>query len=136
MARAKLKRFEKLADRTNVLEDNKPIYSRLKGNWHKLYFENENPITVEMGCGKGEYTVGLAKIRPDENFIGVDVKGDRLWAGSTPSIEEGITNTAFLRAQIQTIEGFFAKDEVDNIWITFPDPRPRDRDIKRRLTLS
>ena len=134
MGRAKLKRFKEIAERFNVIEDDKPIYTKLKGNWNQLYFRNDHPITVEMGCGKGEYTVGLARLQPKQNFVGVDVKGDRLWAGSTLSIDEGIENTAFLRAQIQNIDEFFATNEVSNIWITFPDPRPRDRDIKRRLT--
>lgn len=134
MPRAKLKKFKEIAERENVLEDDKPIYKYLSGNWNQLYFKNDNPITVEMGCGKGEYSVGLAKINPEDNFIGVDVKGDRLWAGSTLSIEEGLKNTGFLRTQIQQIDQFFAPNEVSNIWITFPDPRPRDGDIKRRLT--
>lgn len=134
MPRAKLKKFKEIAERENVLEDDKPIYKNLSGNWNELYFKNDNPITVEMGCGKGEYSVGLAKINPEDNFIGVDVKGDRLWAGSTLSIEEGLKNTGFLRTQIQLIDQFFAPNEVSNIWITFPDPRPRDGDTKRRLT--
>ena len=89
---------------------------------------------VEIGCGKGEYTVGLARIFPNRNFIGVDIKGDRLWVGSTIALEEKLKNVAFLRTQIQNIHAFFDKDEVDAIWITFPDPRPKKRDIKRRLT--
>ncbi len=134
MGRAKLKRFNENSSRHNILQDDKPIYKHLKGNWNKDFFKVDQPITVEMGCGKGEYTVGLSKLNPNENFIGVDVKGDRLWVGSTMCIEEGIENAAFLRAQIQLIEDFFSEDEVSNIWITFPDPRPKDRDIKRRLT--
>lgn len=134
MGRAKLKRFTENQDRPNVLQDDKPIYQSLKGNWNKEVFEKAQPITVEMGCGKGEYTVGLAKRFPERNHVGVDVKGDRLWVGSTQAIEQKLGNAAFLRAQIQQIDQFFETNEVDEIWITFPDPRPKDRDIKRRLT--
>lgn len=134
MSRQKLKRFEEIRERRNVLEDDKPLYHTIKGNWNSEYFGNEHPITVEMGCGRGEYTVGLAKVFAEQNFIGVDVKGDRLWAGSTAAVKEGLQNVAFLRTQIQQIENFFATNEIDTIWITFPDPRPRESDIKRRLT--
>ena len=134
MGRAKLKRFNEISGRDNVLQENAPLYSKLKGNWNRDYFRTYQPITIEMGCGKGEYTVGLARLNPDQNYVGVDIKGDRLWAGSTMCIDEGIHNAAFLRAQIQHIDQFFQEDEVSSIWITFPDPRPRDRDIKRRLT--
>lgn len=134
MSRQKQKRFEELKERENVLEDYKALYTQLKGNWNKLYFKNDHPITVEMGCGRGEYTTGLAKVYPNRNFVGVDVKGDRLWVGSTQAIEENLTNVAFLRAQIQSIESFFAPNEVETIWITFPDPFRREGDAKRRLT--
>ncbi|MGW8123251.1 tRNA (guanosine(46)-N7)-methyltransferase TrmB [Roseivirga echinicomitans] len=134
MSRQKQKRFEELKERNNVLEDYKALYTDIKGNWNKLYFKNNNPITVEMGCGRGEYTTGLARVYPNRNFVGVDVKGDRLWVGSTEAIDENLSNVAFLRAQIQSIESFFASNEVDTIWITFPDPFKRDGDAKRRLT--
>ncbi|KYG72874.1 tRNA (guanosine(46)-N7)-methyltransferase TrmB [Roseivirga echinicomitans] len=134
MSRQKQKRFEELKERENVLEDYKALYTQLRGNWNKLYFKNEQPITIEMGCGRGEYTTGLARVYPNRNFVGVDVKGDRLWVGSTQAIEENLTNVAFLRAQIQSIESFFAPNEVETIWITFPDPFRRDGDAKRRLT--
>jgi tRNA (guanine-N7-)-methyltransferase len=134
MSRQKLKRFIDLKDRTNVLEDYSLLYNKLKGNWNKDFFKNDNPITLEVGCGRGEYSVGLAKIYPDRNFVGVDVKGDRLWVGSTEAIEERLDNVGFLRALIQNIEQFFEQGEIDTVWITFPDPRPRDSDIKRRLT--
>tara|TARA_R110000796_G_scaffold77584_2_gene173168 strand:+ start:30367 stop:31035 length:669 start_codon:yes stop_codon:yes gene_type:complete len=134
MSRQKQKRFEELKERENVLEDYKALYTQLKGNWNKLYFKNDHPITVEMGCGRGEYTTGLARVYPNRNFVGVDVKGDRLWVGSTQAIEENLANVAFLRAQIQSIESFFAPNEVETIWITFPDPFRRDGDAKRRLT--
>lgn len=134
MSRTKLKRFNELTDRYNVLEDNKPLYQNLKGNWNKEYFPKDQPITLELACGKAHYTTGLAAVFPDRNFIGIDVKGDRLWVGSTIALENNLTNTAFLRAQIEHLDQFFEQNEVSEIWITFPDPRPRKRDIKRRLT--
>ncbi len=134
MARQKLKRFQENLGRPNIFESNKGIYTKLKGNWSSKVFKNEYPIVAEFGCGRGEYSVGLARINTDQNFVGIDVKGDRLWVGSTEAIEEGLTNVAFLRAQIENIEEFFDDDELNAIWITFPDPRPKDRDIKRRLT--
>ena len=132
--KSKLKRFEIIAGRDNVIEPGKEIYLKIKGNWKKEYFGNENPLTVELACGRGEYSVGLARKFPAQNFIGVDVKGDRLWKGSTWAHEEGLKNVAFLRTQILNIESFFEPNEIDEIWLTFPDPRPRKRDIKRRLT--
>lgn len=134
MGRAKLRRFEENLGRENILQDNKEIYSSVKGRWNSNVFAKDQPLTLELGCGKGEYTIGLARIFADRNHIGVDVKGDRLWVGSTQAIEEKLNNVHFLRAQIQKIDDFFAKEEVDEIWVTFPDPRPKDRDIKRRLT--
>lgn len=134
MSRTKLKRFNELTDRYNVLEDNKALYQNLKGNWNKEYFPKDQPITLELACGKAHYTTGLAAVFPDRNFIGIDVKGDRLWVGSTIALENNLTNTAFLRAQIEHLDQFFDQNEVSEIWITFPDPRPRKRDIKRRLT--
>ncbi len=134
MTRAKLKRFEENKSLSNILQDTNPKFDKIKGNWNKLHFNNEFPLTVEMGCGKGEYTVGLAREFKDRNFVGVDVKGDRIWVGSKQAIDEGLEHVAFLRAQIQQIDQFFDNGEVDSIWITFPDPRPKDRDIKRRLT--
>jgi tRNA (guanine-N7-)-methyltransferase len=132
--KSKLKRFEIIAGRDNVIEQGKEIYFQIKGHWKETYFKNKNPLTVELACGRGEYSVGLARKFVNQNFVGVDVKGDRLWKGSTWAFEEGLTNVGFLRAQILTIESFFETDEVDEIWLTFPDPRPRKRDIKRRLT--
>lgn len=134
MSRAKLKRFGENRERDNVLEDNMPIYDRLKGNWNKEYFPKAQPIVVELACGKAHYTTGLAAEYPERNFIGIDVKGDRLWVGSTLAIENGLENTAFLRAQIEHLDLFFDENEVSEFWITFPDPQPRKRDIKKRLT--
>lgn len=134
MSRQKLKRFSANLHMPNILEDNKPVYHDLKGQWNETFFKNDRPITVEVGCGYGEYSVGLAKLYPNRNFIGVDVKGDRLWVGGKQALDHELKNVAFLRAQIQNIADFFAPNEVENVWITFPDPRPKDRDIKRRLT--
>lgn len=133
--RNKLTRFQENAQRENVIEPGKPIFDTIKGNWHQ-HFGNDHPIVLELGCGKGEYTVGLASIFSDRNFIGVDVKGARIWKGSKIADEEGLANVAFLRIRILEIEGFVAENEASEIWITFPDPRPRDRDEKRRLTSS
>jgi len=109
---------------------------RLKGLWNKLYFKNTNPIILELGCGKGEYTIGLARAYPQYNFIGVDVKGARIWTGAKVALREGISNVAFIRSRIEFIESFFGKDEIDEIWITFPDPQLKKRRNKKRLTGS
>ena len=134
MARQKLIRFEGIPERSNIFEANWGTEFPMKGNWQSEVFKNDNGITVEFACGRGEYTVGLARITPDQNFIGIDVKGDRLWVGSSQAIDEGLTNVAFVRALVENVEDCFEESEIDNIWITFPDPRPKDRDIKRRLT--
>lgn len=134
--KSKRVRFKIISGRENVLEPGKELYHSIKGKWNALYFKNENPITVELACGRGEYTIGLAKLFPERNFIGVDIKGDRIWKGSTWAVEQSLGHVAFLRAQIQDIELFFGEGEVDELWLTFPDPRPRKRDEKRRLTNS
>ncbi|MBL7852876.1 MAG: tRNA (guanosine(46)-N7)-methyltransferase TrmB [Cyclobacteriaceae bacterium] len=132
--KGKLKRFAVVAQRDNVLEPGKEIFKEIKGRWNERYFPSRQPITVELACGRGEYTVNLARQFPDRNFIGIDKKGDRLWKGSTWAVEEQLTNVGFLRTDILFVESFFEPAEVDELWITFPDPRPRKRDIKRRLT--
>ncbi len=121
----------------NVLE---PSFSEvfknnhdLKGNWHREWFGNDRPIVVELGCGKGEYTVGLAEKFPEKNFIGIDIKGARLWKGARESYHRNIANAAFLRTRIEFIESFFAPGEIDEIWITFPDPQPKRKREKKRL---
>lgn len=119
-----------------MLEPGKELYDHIKGQWNTTYFNNNHPITAELACGRGEYSVGLAKLFPERNYVGIDMKGDRLWKGSTLALEQNMEHVAFLRAQILTIESFFAAAELDEIWLTFPDPRPRKRDIKRRLTNS
>jgi len=130
----KLERFKEIEEHPHVIEPSKEIYHCIKGKWNKDFFKNENPITVELACGRGEYTVGLAKIFPYRNYIGVDIKGERIWKGSSHAKEGNLNNVAFLRTMILLIENFFDEGEVNEIWITFPDPRPRKRDIKRRLT--
>ncbi|MBX2966663.1 MAG: tRNA (guanosine(46)-N7)-methyltransferase TrmB [Cyclobacteriaceae bacterium] len=129
----KQERFKIIEERENVIERSKPNYTTIKGRWRE-HFKNDNPITIELACGRGEYTIGLASRFPERNYIGVDIKGERIWKGSTLAVEQGLDNVAFLRTQILLIESFFDEGEVDEIWITFPDPRPRKRDIKRRLT--
>lgn len=117
-----------------MLEPGKELYTRIRGHWNEQYFPAPQPLTVELACGRGEYSVALASRFPSRNYIGVDVKGDRIWKGSTLAVEQGLTNIGFLRTNILAIESFFTPHEVDEIWLTFPDPRPRKRDIKRRLT--
>lgn len=104
----------------------------LKGKWRENFFHNDNPIVLELGCGKGEYTVGLAQRFKDKNFIGVDIKGARMWSGATEARDRGMRNVAFLRTHIEMIDSFFAADEVDEIWITFPDPQMKK--VRKRLT--
>jgi tRNA (guanine-N7-)-methyltransferase len=106
----------------------------LKGNWRKDYFKNDQPIVLELGCGKGEYTVGLARRYPEKNFIGVDVKGNRIWTGAKAALEEKMGNVAFIRTRVDFIEACFEAGEVDEIWITFPDPQPLKTTIRQRLT--
>lgn len=106
----------------------------LRGKWDREFFKNENPLVLELGCGKGEYTVALAKKFPGKNFIGVDIKGARFWRGAKTAVEEGIQNAAFLRTQIELIDRFFADGEVDEIWITFPDPQIKYKRTKHRMT--
>ena len=134
MARGKLSRFAANAERHNVIEPGKPIIDVIKGNWHNDYFKNDNEITLELACGRGEYTIGLSQLFPAKNFIGIDLKGDRIWKGSGIALEEGIENVGFLRVHILELQKYFEPGEVADIWITFPDPRPKDRDEKRRIT--
>lgn len=104
------------------------------GQWRKEFFKNENPIVLELGAGRGEYTIGLASHYKDKNFIGVDIKGNRIWAGAKQALENKLNNVAFLRTRIDFIEYCFGKDEVDEIWITFPDPQPNKPRARKRLT--
>lgn len=134
MSRKKLQRFKENEDNRNVVQPGKEIFEKIKGQWNSVQFENNHPIVVELACGRGEFTVGLARQYPDKNFIGVDIKGSRIWKGSTIAITEGLNNVAFLRTQIQLLDKFFDHGEISELWITFPDPFPRDGDEKRRLT--
>ncbi len=134
MARQKRKKFAEIESLDNIVQEGKINFGKLKGKWASDFFKNDKPIVLELGCGRGEYTVGLARLFPDKNFIGVDIKGDRMYKGSKAAVEEKLENVAFLRIMIQEIEEHFAENEISEIWVTFPDPRPRNRDIKRRLT--
>ena len=137
MGKDKLKRFKENISFTNLIQP-KIIFpaedDRLKGNWGREFFKNNNPIVVELGCGRGEYTLNLAEKFPHKNFIGIDWKGARLWRGAKTGFEEKIFNVGFLRIQIQNISSFFAPDEVEEIWITFPDPHLIKSGEKKRLT--
>jgi tRNA (guanine-N7-)-methyltransferase len=106
----------------------------VKGTWHRAVFRNQNPVILELGCGKGEYTVGLAKRFPSNNYAGIDIKGARMWRGAKTASEQNLQNVAFLRTRIEFINSFFREDEVDEIWITFPDPHPGRRNSNKRLT--
>ncbi|MCD8540535.1 MAG: tRNA (guanosine(46)-N7)-methyltransferase TrmB, partial [Leadbetterella sp.] len=106
----------------------------IKGAWNEVYFRNTNPIVLELACGKGEYTVGLGSRFPGHNFIGIDIKGDRIARGSAKAVELGLKNVAFLRTGIQYLDEFFEENEVSEIWLVHPDPQPRDKEEKRRLT--
>jgi tRNA (guanine-N7-)-methyltransferase len=128
----KLRRFAEIETFSNVLQldAGKPY----KGEWSKSFFKNDNPVVLELACGKGEYTVNLAKLFPEKNFIGIDYKGNRIWRGAKTALEDGVNNVAFIRMQIETLTEFFAPGEVDEIWITFPDPQPQLSREKKRLT--
>ncbi|PAW92609.1 tRNA (guanosine(46)-N7)-methyltransferase TrmB [Mucilaginibacter sp. MD40] len=132
MGKDKLRRFAEIETFSNVLQldAGKP----LKGNWSQGFFENGNPVVLELACGKGEYSVNLAKMFPDKNFIGIDYKGNRIWRGAKTALEEGVNNVGFLRIQIENLLDYFAPGEVDEIWITFPDPQPQLSREKKRLT--
>ncbi|WP_460679972.1 tRNA (guanosine(46)-N7)-methyltransferase TrmB [Mucilaginibacter koreensis] len=132
MGKDKLKRFAEIATFSNVieLEAGQPY----KGTWAQQFFKNSNPVVLELACGKGEYTVNLAQLFPDKNFIGIDYKGNRIWRGAKTALEDGVPNVAFLRIQIENLLDYFGPGEVDEIWITFPDPQPQISREKKRLT--
>jgi tRNA (guanine-N7-)-methyltransferase len=132
MGKDKLRRFAEIATFYNVveLEAGQPF----KGAWSAKQFKNDQPLILELACGKGEYTVNLARLFPEKNFIGIDYKGNRIWRGAKTALEEGISNVAFLRIQIENILDYFGEGEVDEIWITFPDPQPQISREKKRLT--
>ncbi|GAB3338172.1 tRNA (guanosine(46)-N7)-methyltransferase TrmB [Larkinella ripae] len=134
MSRNKLARFEHNRLSDNVLEPGKELFETIKGRWRDVYFGNDHPLVIELGCGRGEYTVGLARHYPQLNFIGIDRKGDRIAQGSQQAIQLGLQNVAFLRTDAFRLPDFFGHQEVNEIWITFPDPQPRISQIKNRLT--
>jgi tRNA (guanine-N(7)-)-methyltransferase len=138
MGKNKLVRWTELGSYDNVIqpeiEDISGKDHPIKGRWNQDLFKNGNPITLELGCGKGEYTVGLANNFPHDNFIGIDIKGARMWRGAKTANEQKLPNVAFLRTRIEFINSFFSSDEVDEIWITFPDPHLGGRNSNKRLT--
>lgn len=137
MGKNKLARFEENRILPNVIQPTRAEALdnfHLKGKWRSEIFKNENPIVVELGCGKGEYSVGLAKAFPEKNFIGIDIKGARFWFGAKEATEKNMKNVAFLRTQIELLDCFFEENEVDEIWITFPDPQIKYRRTKHRMT--
>ena len=129
MGQKKLVRFAELETFTNVLQ----YPENMPGKWN-AFFNNNYPIILELACGKGEYAVGLAQLYPGKNFIGIDQKGNRIWVGAKKAMQQGLENVAFLRIQIDRILEFFGKEEIDEIWITFPDPQLRISKLKKRLT--
>lgn len=138
MGKNKLARWKELESFDNVIQPEIDDVSHkdhpIKGNWRKTLFKNENPLILELGCGKGEYTVGLAARFPENNYIGIDIKGARMWRGAKTANETNLPNVAFLRTRIEFINSFFAEDEVNEIWITFPDPHPGARNANKRLS--
>ena len=136
MGKGKLAKFADMETYENVFQYPYSVVEHvpfeMQGHWHEQYFHNQNPIVLELGCGKGEYTVGLAKKYPDVNFIGVDIKGARMWTGATQALNEGLKNVAFLRTNIEIIDRFFSQDEVQEIWLTFSDPQMKNP--RKRLT--
>lgn len=134
----KLKRFKENESFKNVVQPTRETLVEnnfsLKGNWNRNFFKNNNPLILELGCGKGEYTIALAKKYPNKNFIGIDIKGARFWRGAKTGIENDMSNVGFLRTQIELIDHAFAEQEVDEIWITFPDPQIKYKRTKHRMT--
>lgn len=134
----KLRRFRENETFSNVVQPSREEVLddslKLKGNWRKNFFKNNNPLILELGCGKGEYSVNLAKAYPELNFLGIDIKGARFWRGAKIALEENLQNVGFLRTQIELVDHIFAENEVDEIWITFPDPQIKYKRTKHRLT--
>ena len=134
----KLKRFKENETFSNVIQPTREeVFDdslKLKGNWKQKFFKNDHPIVLELGCGKGEYSVNLAKLFPKKNFLGIDIKGARFWRGAKTALEENIANVGFLRTQIELIDHLFEENEVDEIWITFPDPQIKYKRTKHRMT--
>ncbi len=133
MGRKKQERFRQNEVSENIVQPGKENYLKIKGHWHE-HFENDYPIILEAGCGRGEYTVGLAAVYPNQNYVGADIKGSRIWKGSSIANKEGYKNASFLRTKLQNLTDFFAPNELSEIWVTFPDPRPKEGEEKLRLT--
>ncbi len=133
----KLKRFKENLTFKNVIQPSREILVdnnfEYKGKWNDLFFKNNSPIIIELGCGKGEYSIELAKLNPEKNFIGIDIKGARFWRGAKTAVDEGLNNIAFVRSQIELIDKIFSMGEVSEIWITFPDPQIKFKREKHRL---
>ncbi len=129
MGQKKLLRFAELKTFPNVLQ----FPEAMAGKWNS-FFKNDHPITLELACGKGEYAIGLGRLHPEKNFIGIDIKGNRIWVGAKKALNEKLYNVAFLRTQIDQVAEYFSKNEISEIWITFPDPQPRLSKAKKRLT--
>lgn len=140
MGKNKLRKFAEIKTFPNVFEPTLAEIMQqpfpLKTKWNQDYFKNSRPITLELGCGRGEYTTGLAVRNPERNYIGVDIKGARIWQGAKFALENRLTNVAFIRTRIEFITSFFGPSEVDEIWLTFPDPQEKKRRAKKRLTGS
>jgi tRNA (guanine-N7-)-methyltransferase len=137
VAKKKLKKFAELNTFSHVFQPTSPTregHFFLRGRWKEDYFHNKAPLILEIGCGRGEYTVALGRKHPEQNFIGIDIKGDRMWTGAKAALEEGLHNVAFLRIQAQHINAFFGPDEVQGIWLTFPDPQARESRKNKRLS--
>lgn len=136
MGKGKLAKFADMASYPHVFEYPFSVAEQtpfeMKGHWHEGFFKNNHPIVLELGCGRGEYTVGLARLYPEKNFIGVDIKGARMWTGATEALGEGLPNVAFLRTNIEIIDRFFVSGEVSEIWLTFSDPQMKK--VTKRLT--
>jgi len=138
LGKKKLSRFKELESLERVFQPPfEEVFHKdypLKGKWKQQVFRQEAPLVLELGCGKGEYTVGLARLHPERNYMGLDIKGARIWTGARLANEEGLSNVVFLRTRIDIIDSFFTRDEVDELWITFPDPQEKKRRLKKRLT--
>ena len=136
MGKNKLQKFDDMTSYPHVFQYPFSVLQEkgfeMKGHWNELFFKNDHPLVLELGCGKGEYTVGLATLFPEKNFIGIDIKGARMWTGAKQSLEEGLSNVAFLRTHIELITHFFAPGEIAEIWITFPDPQMNK--VNKRMT--
>ncbi len=138
MSKKKLKRWVEMETFEHVVQPGfEEVYKKnyyLKGKWANEFFGNMNPVILELGCGKGEYTIALARKNPQKSFIGVDIKGARMWRGAKDAMDEHLKNVAFLRTRIELINSFFSTDEISEIWLTFPDPQLKKRRNKKRLT--